>query len=90
MATIVNNKKVFKVIKMSNEEAKSIGFGTPYGCICSECNEIINDDIYYIAVLNVTMDKKCYEEWLGWAINYPEDKEIEEKEFNTIKNKLNI
>lgn len=43
--------------------------------------EVIGD-IYYIAVLNDTMCKDCYESWLKRAEYYPEDKAIEDRNFN--------
>ena len=83
MAKLVKNKKGFKVIKLSQEETKRMGWGIDiFGkCLCMHCNEIIKDDIYYIVVLHDTMDKECYEKWLETAINYPEDRDIEEMEY---------
>ena len=89
MAKQVNNSKGFLVIEMSNEEARKLGFGIYEGCICMHCNNIIEEPIYYIAVLNDTMDKHCYEKWLKHAKNYPEDRIIEERNFNYYFNQLN-
>lgn len=63
MAELVKNDKGFKVIKLSTEEAKKLGWGIDYSgeCICTDCDELISGDIYYVVVLNDTMCKECYE-----------------------------
>lgn len=77
MATIENNDKGFKVIKTSLIEMASV-----YGisAICDSCN---NPDFegYLICVLNQWFCPKCYNEWLGRAKNYPDDRAIEERNF---------
>ncbi len=91
MAKIVNNDKGFKVISLSTKDAASLGFGL-YGsgaCICMRCNKgCLSGDIYYIAVLNDTMCKDCYEEWLKDAERYSEDIPIEDRNFNHYKEAL--
>ena len=82
MARIVDNDKGFKVIALSTEEADNLGWGCSEGQICMNCNDIIKDEVYYIAVLNDVMDKDCYENWLKRAKHYPEDKAFEDKNFN--------
>lgn len=110
MAELVKNDKGFKVIKLSVDEAASIGFGL-YGsgiCVCAHCNKCIisshptdvpsasaveNEiigDIYYIAALNDTMCKDCYEEWYKDAVNYPEDRQYEERTFRRVAKLLNL
>lgn len=79
MARLINTEKGFKVIVISYEEAKYLGFGTPEGCICANCNDIIQDEIYYIPALNDTMDKDCYDEWYRDATYYPEDAPYEQR-----------
>lgn len=97
MARIVKNGKGFKVIALSNEECEKLGWGimmdsTPssYGMICMWCDNIIMDEVYYVAVLNDVMDKKCYDEWISTATYYPEDKPVEDRNFNYYKNLLNL
>lgn len=82
MARIVNNDKGFKVIALSIEEANDLGWGCSEGQICMNCNDIIDGEVYYIAVLNDVMDKDCYESWLKRAKHYSEDKTIEDRNFN--------
>lgn len=83
MAQIVDNKKNFKVIQCNLQEVlKFGGMG-----ICDTCGSPSFDG-YYVAVLNRWLCSKCYHEWLERATNYPEDKQIEEKNFNFYKNIL--
>lgn len=93
MAKIVNNDKGFKVISLSIEDAASLGFGL-YGsgaCVCMHCNKgCLSGDIYYIAVLNDTMRKDCYEEWLKDAVKYADDAPYEEQNFNRYKEALGL
>lgn len=93
MAKIVNNDKGFKVISLSIEDAASLGFGL-YGsgaCVCMHCNKgCLSGDIYYIAVLNDTMCKDCYEEWLKDAVKYVDDAPYEEQNFNRYKEALGL
>lgn len=77
MAERIKCEKGFLVITFTPEEAKTIGFGIEEGCLCIECNNIIKDTIYYIAVLNDVMDEKCFNEWLKDAIHYSEDARFE-------------
>lgn len=79
MASIVDNDKGFKVVSLSHEEGRKLGWGLPEGFVCTNCNNIIEGDLYYICVLNDVMDKKCYENWLKTAVNYAEDRGYEEK-----------
>lgn len=93
MAKIVNNDKGFKVISLSIEDAASLGFGL-YGsgaCVCMHCNKgCLSGDIYYIVVLNDTMCKDCYEEWLKDAVKYADDAPYEEQNFNRYKEALGL
>lgn len=91
MATVVKNDKGFKVINLSKEEASSLGFGLSSGaCVCMHCNKYCIKDIYYIAVLNDTMCKSCYEHWLKGATRYSDDIPIEDKNFNYYKEALGL
>lgn len=93
MAKIVKNDKRFKVISLSTEDAASIGFGL-YGsgaCVCMHCSKgCLSGDIYYIAVLNDTMCKDCYEKWLKGARRYADDVPYEERNFNRYKEALGL
>lgn len=82
MARLINTEKGFKVIEMTQEEAKQLGWGTPEGCICTFCNRIISETIYYVPVLTDTMDKECYEEWYKDATYYPEDASFEQRDID--------
>ena len=91
MAKITKNNKEFKVINLSRKDAASIGFGIDNSgtCICMKCNkECPNEDIYYIAILNDTMCKECYERWVKSAKRYEEDIPIENRNFNYYKKLL--
>jgi hypothetical protein len=90
MASIVENEKGFKVIQLSLEEAKSLNWGIPEGMVCMHCNELIEGDIYFPVLLNDTLDKECYEEWLLEAEYYPEDEAYEQKLFDYYCHKLGI
>lgn len=92
MAELVKNDKGFKVIKMSKDETSKLGWGisSSGACLCMDCNRVIPGDIYYLAVLNDTMDEKCYEEWYKNAVNYPEDRKYEDRSFRRVANLLNL
>ena len=83
MAKIVDNNKGFKVICMNNDEAANLGFGiVPGDCICMRCNNIIQDEIYYVAALNDVMCKSCYEKWYANATHYADDTKYENRYFD--------
>jgi hypothetical protein len=90
MARIVENEKGFKVLGMSTEEARSLGWGIPEGMVCCFCNDIIKDEVFFIAVLNDTADEKCYKEWLERSYNYPEDRPYEDRVFTRISHLLGL
>lgn len=92
MAELVKNDKGFKVIKLSVDEASKLGWGISGSgaCICTHCNNPILGDIYYPVVLNDTMCKDCYEEWYKDAVNYPEDRQYEERAFRRVAKLLNL
>lgn len=92
MANVIQNDKGFKVISLSADECKQLGWGTHEGAICTHCNKVLqpSENHYYIAVLNDIMCEKCYTEWLGWAVRYSDDAPYEDKHFNYICNLLNL
>ncbi len=81
MAKIVENNKGFKVIEISRIEMVSrLGsFG-----ICDSCNRTAANG-YYVAVLNKWFCKECYNDWLSRAVNYPQDRAIENRNFEYYK-----
>lgn len=91
MAKIVENDKGFKVICINNAEAAKLGFGIiPGACICMDCNNLIFDEIYYIAALNDVMCKECYKEWYDSATHYEDDVEYENRYFDYYSKQLNL
>ncbi len=90
MARVVNNDKGFKVIALSPVEARSLGWGCAEGLICMECNNTIQKEAYYVAVLNDVMDKECYEEWLKRAKYYSDDKPFEDMNFSYYAERLGL
>lgn len=84
MARRVDNKKGFLVIELSRLEAAVLGFGLndKGDCICMSCNNIIDEPIYYIAVLNDTMCKDCYNDFIENATYYKEDSKIEKRNYD--------
>lgn len=86
MAKIAENKKGFLVIEVSAEELSSKMGG--YG-ICDFCNTP-SDNGYFVSVLNQWLCSKCYNEWLKRAIRYPQDADIERRNFELFKEKLSL
>lgn len=84
MAKRIKCEKGFLVITLTPKEAKTIGFGIEEGCLCMQCNNIIKDTIYYIAVLNDVMDEECFNKWLETAIHYSEDATVEDWNYISI------
>lgn len=61
-------------------------------CICDWCRRpyLPNDKGCYIAVLNHWYCKKCYEEWVASAEWYPEDADVERRNFNFYAPRLGV
>lgn len=53
-------------------------------CVCDFCDKpsLPNEVGYYIAVLNQWYCKKCFDSWLARARYYPEDADVERRNFN--------
>ncbi len=49
--------------------------------ICDSCNTPMVEGGTYIAVLNRCYCKDCFNEWHAEAVNYPEDRAIEKRQF---------
>lgn len=95
MAKRIINKKEFKVIRLTVEECKAIGFGIQdedyHELICDNCNELlITQDCYYVAVLNRVFCSECFEEWYQSAERYPEDIRWETNKYNMTVRKLEV
>lgn len=88
MAKQYQNDKGFLIIEMLPYEAELIGFGLREGCVCMHCNNIIKNNIYYIACLNDVMDKECLDEWYENAIRYKEDIPYEQRHFDNVMRML--
>lgn len=104
MAKNVINEKGFKIIGLTTEECKDVGFGFQYvdkckdainysyDLVCDSCNSLLNDDkeVYYIPVLNRVFCKDCLSSWYSVAVYYPEDKHYEDMKYDTISNYIKI
>lgn len=96
MAKKYDNNKGFLVIEMSIKEAAfgcNFGIITPSGIpmiIDDNTNEIIQGNVYYVAVLNRAFSKEGYDEWYKNATRYKEDIPYEERYFNYYAERLSI
>ena len=104
MAKNVINEKGFKIIGLSPDECKEIGFGFQYvdkhkdadnycwDLVCDNCNKLLNDEkeVYYIPVLNRVFCKECLINWYDNATYYPEDKHYEIRKYNAISGSIQI
>lgn len=102
MARNVVNKKGFKIIGLTTEECKNVGFGFQYvdektnkycyDLVCDDCNKLLNHEkeVYYIPVLNRVFCKDCLKDWYETAKYYPEDKCYEALKYDTISNYIKV
>lgn len=92
MAKIIENNKQFKVLSLSVEDLDTLKWGVledgVRGAVCAFCNDLVTEDIHYLAVINDTMCPKCFQSWVRTAVNYPSDRKIEEKNFNNTVRRL--
>lgn len=84
----LTNTSNFKCLELTTSEARHMGMGTVEGCICMNCNKVTTPTIY-IAVLNDCMCPSCYKKWLKTAINYPEDRRVEARNYEYYLDKYN-
>lgn len=71
----VENKKGFRVIKVSRMLLEAAT--RQKKCVCDNC--LKSPDVgYYVAVINRWLCPKCYSDFYKNAINYPEDRAVEE------------
>lgn len=100
MAKIVLNEKGFKIVAMSPDECKTVGFGFQYvdkhknsnsycwDLVCDNCNNLLNieEEVYYVSVLNRVFCKDCLINWYDNATYYPEDKHYEDNKYQALVN----
>lgn len=88
------NPKGFLVIEMSpNDAVLKCGFGTnEFRLFCDTCAEYLNahEIVYYVAVLNRLLCKKCYEEWEKVSKRYADDLDFEVRHYNNVARMLKI
>lgn len=85
MASIVDNKKGFKVLFTSNVECLSWG---GYA-ICDTCNKSSSFG-YFVSVLNYWLCPECFNEWYKTAKHYEEDTPYEIKKYEQMSSMLSI
>lgn len=86
MAKKIENEKGFLVIEASAREIYIAAGGIG---ICDRCNSPAEVG-YYIAVLNCWYCPKCYAEWYQNAINYPEDRDVELRNYKFYSERLGV
>lgn len=86
MAEIIENKKGFKVIRVSllKIQRNFRGLG-----ICDWCGDDLETAIY-IPVMHSCYCDECYKDWIKRAVNHPEDHDFENRAFIGAKKLLNI
>ncbi|MBJ2189116.1 MAG: demethylase [Muribaculaceae bacterium] len=82
MAKILNTDKPFLLIECSAVELMN-AVGSDH-CVCDWCDKscLPSEKGCYIAVLNHWYCKECFEKWIGQAEYYPEDVDVERKNFD--------
>ena len=83
MAKEIESSKGFKLIEATRADMFKIG---SYG-ICDSCSATSQKGVY-VAVLNAWQCEECFQDWHRDAVNYSEDKKIEERNFKAYKNIL--
>lgn len=48
-------------------------------CICDNCNEKMNGEIYLVFILGRALCKKCFDEWTGHSTRYTEDLKLQKE-----------
>ena len=89
MARLIHNlnKDWYKIVVCTRKEymAYSETFGNCHLCGDEVC---LDDNMYYIPVLDVVYCERCYKLWAISATFYKVDKDIEDKNLSKIKNKF--
>ena len=74
----VMNEQGFRILKVTKEELE---IATDQECcFCDSCMKTPEYG-YYVAVLNCWLCPQCFNRWLNNAIRYPEDTEVEERNY---------
>lgn len=96
MAKIIKNDKGFKILGLTIDECKSVGFGAYNGIthvvLCDDCNTLLiqEPEVYYVAVLNRIFCAPCLLDWYNNANYYPEDSRYEALKYDTVINYLEV
>lgn len=90
MASKIENKKGFLVLKLSLSECRKLGIGIDGVCVCASCNELCWGETYYVAAINECMCLPCLMNFINGATRWDEDKHYEETNFIHIQNLLKL
>lgn len=98
MAKIYNNDKGHLVIKLTNKDVNTLGFGIAIMAInnlviCDTCNNEVNsDEIYYVCAINRILCKDCLDDYLDNMKHYEDDDSInyEINHFNAVASKIGM
>ena len=94
MAKQYKNNKGFLIIEMTYKEAKDVcGFGISevdqtsgvelsHSLFCDTCNNVIEDNVYYVAVINRALCKECCDDFIDNINRHEEDIPYEVKHYN--------
>lgn len=80
MAEIIKSENEIKSLKLNSEEIESLG----WGFLCNKCNKSIENEFYYVGVLNDVMCKSCYETFVS-THNVVDEKDKEFQNWNIIE-----
>lgn len=86
MAKVIENTKGFYVIEIPLVELNEAFGGLGICDYCATASQMG----YYIAVLNSWYCPQCYKKWLARAVRYPQDMDIEKRNFDIVKEKLSL
>lgn len=80
MAKQINAGKFLVIECTAGELMNAVGTGI---CICDWCGRayLPSDKGCYIAVLNQWYCQECYNEWIEQVVWYPEDADVQRKNF---------
>ena len=102
MAKKYENDKGFLIIEMDYNEAKDkcdfgidildkdTGLVDRHIILCDSCNDIMKDNIYYVAVINRALCKECCDDFISGVDRYEEDIPYEVRHYNYYVEKLNL
>lgn len=91
MAKKIENDKGFLIIEMDYLEAVKVAhFGFGETIICDQCNNLIDEKCYYMAVLNQAFCKKCCDDFISKYKRHKEDIAYEKRNYNFYAEKLEL